>query len=186
VSLTNRGSDALTLDDIMAALGSYRHQEAREIFALLDENDNGDIRLGELVPTVVEIGTTRRNIYAGMHDVDHALNTFDWIICMILAIGMLFFIRTSVPVVSWVPQIKALRDNLALIVVGGAFIVGRIGHVCLTFEYESHADSTRSFSLAQFSFCSNMLSMLPTMSSCTMQRRLKMWHALSGVYLCYT
>jgi hypothetical protein len=98
VSLTSRGSDALTLDDITAALGSHRHQEAREIFASLDENDNGDIRLGELVPTVVEIGTTRRNIYAGMHDVDHALNTFDWIICMILALGMLFFIRTSVPI----------------------------------------------------------------------------------------
>jgi hypothetical protein len=32
-------------------------------------------------------------------------------------------------VVSYVPQIKLLRDNISLVVVGAAFIVGRIGHV---------------------------------------------------------
>ena len=67
VSLVAAGRDALTVDDIAEAFGPHRREEAELCFNLLDENENGDIRVTEFVPTVVEAGRLRHNIYAGMH-----------------------------------------------------------------------------------------------------------------------
>ncbi|KAH8693650.1 hypothetical protein BGW36DRAFT_383455 [Talaromyces proteolyticus] len=125
MALASEERDVLTLEDIKKALApqQFGYDDPEYLFRLVDESENGNIRQDEFVSTVVGIGKMRRNTYEAIADVSHALNTFDWVLCIILALSMVFFI-----LVSWVPQIKALRDNIALVVVGGAFIVGRIGH----------------------------------------------------------
>jgi len=100
MSLVVQGSESLTAEDIAEVLGPYRREEAMNCFKILDENESGDIRLDEMVMTVVEAGQIRHNIYQTMHDMDHCLNTFDWVCLAILAAVMVFFIRKSSPVQS--------------------------------------------------------------------------------------
>ena len=91
-SLAAQGQDALNVDDIAAALGPYRYHEAQQIFVMLDENENGNIKLDEFIGITVETGMIRRDIYAGMHDINHCINTFDWILVTVLAFAMIFYI----------------------------------------------------------------------------------------------
>ena len=93
MALVAEGRTTLTVDDISGAFGPYRRQEAQACFDTLDENENGDIRLNELVPTVVEAGKVRTAIYEGMHDINHAINTLDWILLIGIAVIMTFLIR---------------------------------------------------------------------------------------------
>jgi Ca2+-binding EF-hand superfamily protein len=58
-------------------LGPYRRDEAIEIFKVIDDNESGDIRLEEMVWTVVEAGRIRHAIYQQMTDINHCINTFD-------------------------------------------------------------------------------------------------------------
>lgn len=92
VSLCCQGKTALTVDDIAEAFGPHRKEEAEECFRILDENHNGDIRLNEFVPSVVEAGRIRHDIYRSMSDIDHAINTFDWVMIIAIAFAMIFYI----------------------------------------------------------------------------------------------
>lgn len=95
MSLVAEGRNALTVDDIAEVLGPHRREEAEECFKALDENQNGDIHLNEMVLTIVEAGKTHHEIYQNMHDINHAINTFDWIAITILGALMIFFICKS-------------------------------------------------------------------------------------------
>jgi hypothetical protein len=95
VALVPEGKDVLTAKDIAEVFGPHRKAEADECFKAIDENENGDIRLDEMVPTVVEAGRVRGNIYQGMKDINHTINTLDWIMLMSIAGFMTFFIRES-------------------------------------------------------------------------------------------
>ena len=97
VSLVAQGRTALTVDDIAEALGPHRREEAEDTFKILDENRNGDIRLNEFVPSVVEAGRVRHDIYCGMSDIDHAINTFDWIMIIWIAFGIIIYLRKCFP-----------------------------------------------------------------------------------------
>ena len=94
-SLVAEGKDVLTANDIAEVLGPHRREEAETCFKFLDENENGDISLEEIVMTVVETGRVRHAIFQGMNDINHALNTFDWIALLVIAVVMVFFIRKS-------------------------------------------------------------------------------------------
>jgi hypothetical protein len=96
MSLVVQGKEALSAEDIAEVLGPYRRDEALDIFKIIDENESGDIRLEEMVWTVVEAGRIRHNIYRTMADINHCINTFDWIALLLLAGLMIFFIRTFV------------------------------------------------------------------------------------------
>ncbi|KAN0066820.1 hypothetical protein V8E54_015109 [Elaphomyces granulatus] len=122
-SLVVQGQDVLNVDDIASALGPYRYQEAQQILAVLDENENGNIKLDEFIGITVETGMIRRDIYAGMHDINHALNTFDWVLLILLGFAMIFFI-----LVEYVPKIEDLRQNISIALVGTAFVISRIAH----------------------------------------------------------
>ena len=95
ISLAAAGRNSLTVNDVAEAYGPHRREEAERCFQLLDENDNHDILLSEFIPTVVEIGRERHAIYAGMHDLNHIINTFDWVALLIIAIVMIYFIRIT-------------------------------------------------------------------------------------------
>ena len=78
-SIVAEGKDALTVDDIAEALGPHSREQAQDCFNILDENENKDIRLNEMVMTTVEAGRIRHAIFQGMHDINHAINTFEFV-----------------------------------------------------------------------------------------------------------
>ena len=92
MSLASKGANTLTVEDIKAALGPMEDDEVRRTFALLDESENGNIRLDEFASTIVGVGKMRQNSYKAVSDMNRSLNTFDWVLCLILAASMIFFI----------------------------------------------------------------------------------------------
>ena len=91
-SLVREGNDKLTVDDIAEVLGPHKREDAAKYFKVLDDNENKDIQLDELVMTAVELGRIRHAIFQGMNDINHAINTFDWIALLAIAFFMIFFI----------------------------------------------------------------------------------------------
>jgi len=95
MSLVARGKTSLSAEDIAEVLGPYRRGEALRCFQVLDENGSSDITLEEMIWTVIECGRIRNAIYKGLHDINHCINTFDWISQLMIAAVMIFFIRKS-------------------------------------------------------------------------------------------
>jgi small-conductance mechanosensitive channel len=121
LSLVEFGNESFKAEDVAEVLGPYRRDEALAIFKVLDENESGDIRLDEMEMTVVEAGRIRQAIFQNIHDVDHCINTFDWIALLLLAAVMIFFI-----LVLYVPTIKQIQQTAAFLVIGLSFAVGRV------------------------------------------------------------
>ena len=90
-----KDEDVMRVDAIVGALGSFRRKEAVDYFKTLDENESNDVRLEEMVWTVVEAGRVRRAIYRGMADMDHCLNTLEWVTLIFIGLIMAFFILVS-------------------------------------------------------------------------------------------
>lgn len=127
MSLVVVGKESMCQEDIAEVLGPFRREEAQQVFKVLDENESGDIQLDEMVWTVVEVGRIRHAIFQNMHDIDHCINTFDWVALAILATVMTFFI-----LVLYVPTIKTIQQTASLILVGLSFAVGRTFNHFLT------------------------------------------------------
>ncbi|KAL2133492.1 hypothetical protein VTI74DRAFT_2257 [Chaetomium olivicolor] len=123
MSLVPLGKETLTAQDIAEVLGPFRKEEATEYFKTLDEGEIGDIRLEEMEWTVAEAGRIRHNIYKGMHQADHCINTFDWVMLACLAAVMIYFI-----LVFWVPALKDIQETIKILGFGLAFAVGRTLH----------------------------------------------------------
>jgi hypothetical protein len=121
ISLATEGKKALTLSDIAEAFGPDRKDEAEECFKAIDENENGDVRLTEMIPMLVDAGRTRADIYSGMQDIDHCINTFEWILLLWVALFMLFII-----LLSYVQFLQNLKDIFGFVGLGLSFTVGRI------------------------------------------------------------
>jgi small-conductance mechanosensitive channel len=136
MSLVVQGKEAFSADDIAEVLGPYRRDEALDIFKIIDENESGDIRLDEMVWTVVEAGRIRHSIYQTMADINHCINTFDWIALLVLAGLMIFFI-----LLLYVPTIKDIQSTAGYLAIGLAFAVGRtvnkylVGCIFVFFEH---------------------------------------------------
>jgi len=94
-SFVMKDEDVMRVDAIVGALGSFRRKEAVDYFKTLDENESNDVRLEEMVWTVVEAGRVRRAIYRGMADMDHCLNTLEWVTLIFIGLIMAFFILVS-------------------------------------------------------------------------------------------
>jgi small-conductance mechanosensitive channel len=156
MSLVVHGKESFTAEDIAEVLGPYRPDEAIEIFKVIDENESGDIRLEEMVWTVVEAGRIRHAIYQQMTDINHCINTFDWIALLALAILMIFFI-----LLLYVPTIKAITSELLFLALGMAFATGRtlnkylVGCILVFFEHPFDVgDRVNVYNLASTSFIS--------------------------------
>ncbi|KAJ6437312.1 serine threonine protein kinase [Purpureocillium lavendulum] len=127
LSLVASGNTALTEADIVEVLGPDREKEAADIFKVLDENDSGDIQMEEFVNIVTEAGKMRHNVYRTIADMDHCINTFDWLCLLIIATVMIFFI-----VVRYVPTLKEIQSILSSLAIGLSFAVGRTFNHLLT------------------------------------------------------
>lgn len=95
MSIVTEGKEALVVDDIAEVLGPHRREEAEECFKALDENDNKDIHLQEMILSAIDIGRVRHTVYKGIHEMNHTINTFDWISVATVDFIMIFFIRMS-------------------------------------------------------------------------------------------
>lgn len=91
-SLVADGEDVMKASDIQEVLGPYRSEESKRIFAAIDENESKDIKLEEMVWTTIEAGRIRADIYKGMTQIDHCLNTFEWILIGSVTTVMTYFI----------------------------------------------------------------------------------------------
>ncbi|GAB1315562.1 hypothetical protein MFIFM68171_05772 [Madurella fahalii] len=123
MSIVPVGKETLTAQDIAEVLGPFRKEEAQGYFKALDEGEIGDIRLEEMEWTVAEAGRIRHNIYKSMHNADHCINTFDWVMLAALASIMLYFI-----LVFWVPALKEIQETVKILGIGLAFALGRTLH----------------------------------------------------------
>lgn len=121
VSLVPEKGNVLTMNDIIEALGAREAGYAAEIYNSLDENENGDVRLSELVPTIVEAGKRRRDIYLNLADITHVVNTLDW-----MMIGFLAMVMLGLVLVIQVPEIAGIQQVIGLGLLGVGFVVGRI------------------------------------------------------------
>ena len=155
-SLASEGKDVLTADDIAEAMGPFRKEEAQQIFEVVDENENGDIQLEEMIQTVVEASRTRTSIYQGMHDINHAINTFEWVLLSIIAILIIFLI-----LVNYFQPLAELKQMVGLSALGLSFALGRTVHDFVggaTFVFFKHAfdvgDRVDLFNVAENNWCS--------------------------------
>lgn len=98
MSIVPEGRSVLTVQDIIEVLGLHRRVEAQDAFKALDTNENGDITLNEMVLTVLETGRSRRMVYQGMTDINRAINTLDWICCILIMMTISVYASESMPI----------------------------------------------------------------------------------------
>jgi hypothetical protein len=94
-SFVAKDEDVLRVEDVTETLGPYRQNVALEIFKTLNESESREIRLEEMVWTVVEAGRVRQAIYKSMADMNDCMNTLEWINLLFIALVMTFFILVS-------------------------------------------------------------------------------------------
>ncbi len=123
MSMVTMGNDALTADDIAEVLGPFRKEEAIAHFKILDENESGDIQLEEMVLTLIEAGRIRHSIYQGMSDMNHCINTLDWVALTFIGAVMVLFI-----LLNYLPYLKQLQQSVSFLGLGLSFAVGRTFH----------------------------------------------------------
>jgi hypothetical protein len=66
MSFVVEGKEALHVEDVEEILGPSRKEEAEQVFAVLDNDGNGNISLDEMIMKVVETGRDRKAIAASM------------------------------------------------------------------------------------------------------------------------
>ena len=90
MSFVVEGKDSLFQEDLAEVMGPDREKEAKECFAALDRDGNGDISLEEIILTVTEFARERKSIATSMHDVDQAINALDALLFTIVFIICIF------------------------------------------------------------------------------------------------
>ncbi|EEH03930.1 serine/threonine-protein kinase [Histoplasma capsulatum G186AR] len=86
MSFVLQGRESLYLEDIIEVLGADREEDAKECFAMLDHDGNGDVSLEEMILTLTEIRRVKKSINNSLHDVDQAINVLDSLLCVIVLI----------------------------------------------------------------------------------------------------
>ncbi|KAG5362738.1 putative MscS family protein [Yarrowia sp. B02] len=96
MSLVLEGHDSLTVQDIIDVVGEHSRDECEAVFAVLDQDGNGDLTLDEMSAAVTQICHERKSIYKSLKDVDCAVKKLHHIlvfvvllICIIIFVGML-------------------------------------------------------------------------------------------------
>ncbi|PGH01578.1 hypothetical protein GX51_05143 [Blastomyces parvus] len=86
MSFVLQGRESLVIDDIIEVLGAGREEDAKECFAILDLDGNGDVSLEEMILTITEIGRVKKSINNSLHDVDQAIHVLDNLLCVVVFI----------------------------------------------------------------------------------------------------
>lgn len=96
MSLVLEGHDSLTVQDVIDVVGEHSRDECEAVFAVLDQDGNGDLTLDEMSAAVTQICHERKSIYKSLKDVDCAVKKLHHIlvfvvllICVIIFVGML-------------------------------------------------------------------------------------------------
>lgn len=96
MSLVLEGHDSLTVQDVIDVVGEHSRDECEAVFAVLDQDGNGDLTLDEMSAAVTQICHERKSIFKSLKDVDCAVKKLHHIlvfvvllICVIIFVGML-------------------------------------------------------------------------------------------------
>lgn len=96
MSLVLEGHDSLTVQDVIDVVGEHSRDDCEAVFAVLDQDGNGDLTLDEMTAAVTQICHERKSIYKSLKDVDCAVKKLHHIlvfvvllICVIIFVGML-------------------------------------------------------------------------------------------------
>lgn len=76
--------------DLVEVLGHQRTEQAEEIFAHLDVDDNGDVSLDEMTTLVLKVGKDRRDIAASIHDISEAIAVVDRLLGVVVIVAVAF------------------------------------------------------------------------------------------------
>ncbi|KAJ2978454.1 hypothetical protein NQ176_g3807 [Zarea fungicola] len=125
MSLVPQEHDGLTANDIVEVLGEARSSEAKTIFRAIDQDDTGDMSLEDFIGMITEAGQKKHYIFRTIADMDHCINSLDWLCLCVIAAVMVLFIM-----LQYVPAIKAIQTVLSSLAIGLSFAVGRtINHL---------------------------------------------------------
>jgi hypothetical protein len=91
MALVPAGAKDITENDLVQELGVGREDEAHWIFTQLDQDDNGDINLGEMVLFVNNLRTNRRNLWKSAMDIQDAVKVLDNVLSFIVFIIVVLF-----------------------------------------------------------------------------------------------
>ncbi|KAL7893242.1 Mechanosensitive ion channel domain-containing protein [Trichoderma sp. SZMC 28014] len=136
LSLVPKGQYGLAESDIIEILGPKRTTEAKSLFKAIDANDGGYIPMDDFVGMVTEAGQQKHHVFKTIADMDHCINTLDWLFLLIIAAVMIFFIM-----LLYVPAIKEIQSVLSSLAIGLSFAIGRtINHLLtgITFIFFDH------------------------------------------------
>ncbi|MCJ1355477.1 MAG: hypothetical protein MMC33_005469 [Icmadophila ericetorum] len=137
LSLVPEGRETLEVRDLIEVFGPCRKGDAEEVFAVIDENENGDVTLNEMILTVVDVGRTRTAVYQGMTDINRAINVLDWICCLLIFVAIVIY-----AVIRYVPGLKGLKESAGITALGLTWGLGRTIHEFLNgciFIFFKHA-----------------------------------------------
>ena len=90
--LVPSGGTVLRERDIVTALGRERRAEALRLWQAIDVDNTGELQLSDFEGLVTQTGKTHHHIYKTFANLDHCLNTLDWLMLGIIAVVMIYFI----------------------------------------------------------------------------------------------
>ena len=93
MSFVVEDKESLSVEDIVEVLGPDHREDAEECFAVIDDDQNGDISLDEMVRKVVQVGKERKAITHSMKDIGQALAVFDNILLFVVLVIIIFIFR---------------------------------------------------------------------------------------------
>ncbi|KFY39482.1 hypothetical protein V494_03965 [Pseudogymnoascus sp. VKM F-4513 (FW-928)] len=90
MSFVIEGREALGIEDIQEVLGPAHKEEADEVFAYIDVDNNGDISLDEMIVKVVGMSRERKAIANSMHDIGDAISVLDSVLVAVAFVIIIF------------------------------------------------------------------------------------------------
>jgi len=90
MSFVEEGKDSLYVDDLIEVMGFENRVVAREAYAVVDEDDNGDVSLEEMVTSVVGISRESKSLAKSMGDIDSAISSLDSLLAVVVFIVVVF------------------------------------------------------------------------------------------------
>ncbi|KAF3927511.1 hypothetical protein AA313_de0201482 [Arthrobotrys entomopaga] len=90
MSFAEEGKEALYLEDFIEVMGLDRKDEAKNVFIMLDKDENGDISLEEMVTQLLEVARERKTLAKSMGDIDSAISALNSLLSSLVFIIIIF------------------------------------------------------------------------------------------------
>lgn len=119
MSLVLEGADELTIGDLVDVLGEQNRSDSEAVFAVLDQDGNGNLTMDEMVASVQGISRERKTIFRSLRDMGSVIGKLH---SVLMAVLMIVFIIVFVGMLS--PSGTATLATLGTSILGLSFIFG--------------------------------------------------------------